>query len=1103
MAIKIFTAVFSILSLFLGSIESVSATAAVTAATGGSAISADTAGGSYTSLTGSVISEGATADIGTGTIILNVPSGFIFDTGGTAPTVLVTRIAGSGTNTRNINDVASGTSLAITSITTTQITFTVTASTSNGVRNSLTWQNIRVRPSAGTPLAIGNITKSGTSSIVGVTGSTNFGTLTEVAGAKSQITITTQPSSSAVVNTDFTTKPVVAIQDQFGNTVTSDNSTTITRTAVLSTQTCGGTAGSGTLTSTPASGAAVTAGVMTYTAMQYSFGESIKICVSSSGITSALSDAITVNNPTPTTTSISPTSKTAGDTGFTLTVNGTNFVSNSTVRFNGSSRTTTFVNSTQLTASILTSDLTTAGTFPITVFNTTPGGGTSNSQTFTVNVAGDTTAPAAISDLATSNATNNSIELSWTAPGDDNNTGTATTYNIRYSTSVITSGNFDSATAVTGEPTPSIVGTAESMTVSGLSPSTTYFFAMKTSDEVPNTSSISNVPSGTTTATPDTTAPAAISDLAVSSVTTSSATLTWTAPGDDSSTGTATTYDVRYSTSLITSPNFSSARQATGEPSPSIAGSSETFTVTGLSAGTTYFFAMKTSDEVPNTSSISNVPSGTTTAAGDTTAPAAIADLATSNIPTSSIDLSWTAPGDDNSTGTATTYDIRYSTSLITDGNFSSATAVTGEPTPSIAGTAESMTVSGLSANTTYYFAMKTSDEVPNASAISNVPSATTLASGDTTAPSAITDLALSNPTTSSIKLTWTASGDDNNTGTATSYDIRFSTAPISDGNFSSATQVSGEPTPQTAGTSQSMTVSGLSADTTYYFAMKTSDEVPNTSGLSNNPSLSTSSEVISPVIIPEPGAGGGVLPTQVLFSGQAYPGGRVKFFRRSAIDVQEQNIFVLDTETTADSNGKFSKQFLALLQGTYFFAVEAQDKDGRSSGILGFTADLIGTGKLLAENIFTPPTVGFDPPEVTRGKDLKVLGYASPNSAIEVEVDRILRYNTKAKSDGSYEIFINTSRYSAKDHFLRAWQIDSSGRQSPISSLKSFKITLLANPRADFNSDSIINIVDWSIFLFRWRATDVDLKKTIDLNGDGKVTGADLSSFLKAIKGL
>src|SRR4029079_1529215 len=82
--------------------------------------------------------------------------------------------------------------------------------------------------------------------------------------------------------------------------------------------------------------------------------------------------------PVPTITTLSPASVTAGAANFTLTVNGTNFVAGSVVRFNGSARTTTFVNSTQLTAAILATDIVNSGNVPITVLNPAPGGGTSN-----------------------------------------------------------------------------------------------------------------------------------------------------------------------------------------------------------------------------------------------------------------------------------------------------------------------------------------------------------------------------------------------------------------------------------------------------------------------------------------------------------------------------------------------------------------------------------------------------------------------------------------------------------------------------------------------------------------------------------------------------
>ena len=452
-----------------------------------------------------------------------------------------------------------------------------------------------------------------------------------------------------------------------------------------------------------------------------------------------------------------------------------------------------------------------------------------------------TTAPADVTDLATGTVTTSSVDLSWTAPGDDGATGTATTYDVRYSTSTITAGNWASATQATGEPAPSVAGSAETLTVTGLSESTTYYFAIKTSDEVPNESAISNVPNATTA---DGTAPADVTALATGTVTTSSVALSWTAPGDDGATGTATTYDMRYSTSTITAGNWATATQATGEPAPSVAGSAETFTVTGLSESTTYYFAIKTSDEEPNESGLSNVPSAATA----TTAPADVTDLATGTVTTSSVDLSWTAPGDDGATGTATTYDVRYSTGTITAGNWATATQATGEPSPSVAGSAETFTVTGLSLATTYYFAIKTSDEVPNESAISNVPSSATAADG--AAPADVTDLATGTVTASSVALSWTAPGDDGATGTATTYDVRYSTSTITAGNWASATQASGEPAPSVAGSAESFTVTGLSGGTTYYFAIKTSDEEPNESGLSNVPSAATARTLALPLYL-------------------------------------------------------------------------------------------------------------------------------------------------------------------------------------------------------------------------------------------------------------
>ncbi|MDB5234238.1 MAG: hypothetical protein JWR44_1231 [Hymenobacter sp.] len=90
-------------------------------------------------------------------------------------------------------------------------------------------------------------------------------------------------------------------------------------------------------------------------------------------------------NPVPTISTLAPSSATAGDPGFTLTVNGSGFVSGAVVSFNGTNRVTTFVSATQLTAAILAADVATAGSYNVVVTNPAPGGGASAAAVFTVN----------------------------------------------------------------------------------------------------------------------------------------------------------------------------------------------------------------------------------------------------------------------------------------------------------------------------------------------------------------------------------------------------------------------------------------------------------------------------------------------------------------------------------------------------------------------------------------------------------------------------------------------------------------------------------------------------------------------------------------------
>ena len=124
------------------------------------------------------------------------------------------------------------------------------------------------------------------------------------------------------------------------------------------------------------------------------------------------------------------------------------------------------------------------------------------------------------------------MTLDWTAPGDDGNVGTATTYQIRYGTSrPDTTGSAAAGPAGTALmnswwasalplpgilPAPLVAGSAQSVTVAtGLNWNTTYYFILKTCDEVPNCSGYSNLASKTFGPPPDETPPASVYDLRV------------------------------------------------------------------------------------------------------------------------------------------------------------------------------------------------------------------------------------------------------------------------------------------------------------------------------------------------------------------------------------------------------------------------------------------------------------------------------------------------------------------------------------------------------------------------------------------------------------
>jgi hypothetical protein len=108
---------------------------------------------------------------------------------------------------------------------------------------------------------------------------------------------------------------------------------------------------------------------------------------------------------------------------------------------------------------------------------------------------GDTTPPAAVTDLRLQSIAGSILTVAWTAPGDDGTEGTATQYDVRYATTAITEATWDACQQVATVPTPVAAGSEQTVAIDASAKADVYV-ALKAADEVPNWSGLSNVVSG-------------------------------------------------------------------------------------------------------------------------------------------------------------------------------------------------------------------------------------------------------------------------------------------------------------------------------------------------------------------------------------------------------------------------------------------------------------------------------------------------------------------------------------------------------------------------------------------------------------------------------
>jgi hypothetical protein len=350
--------------------------------------------------------------------------------------------------------------------------------------------------------------------------------------------------------------------------------------------------------------------------------------------------------------------------------------------------------------------------------------------------------------------------------------------------------------------------------------------------------------------TADTEPPAAVGDLAASVTGAGSVRLAWTAPADPTpeGTGAAVHYEVRR---IAAGPEAfaweSGVTVATGDPGA--AGSPVANAVSGLAAGSTQTFAVRTGDAAGNLSAVSNLAT-VVLPAPDTLPPAPVTDLGASVLGPGSVRLTWTAPADSTPTGAGTVavYDLRRLGGEPGSWSFASGVPLGTDP-PGAPGTPQSVTVTDLPPGSAQAFALTSLDRAGNTSALSNVVEVLLPEPPDTTAPAAVTDLGAALQADGQALLTWTAPADDR--GSAAAYLVyRWDGDPGSP-SLDAATLLSAPPAPAAPGSPESWLAGEVAAGTAATFALCSVDAAGNVSPLSGPATLDRTGEDVTPPAAP------------------------------------------------------------------------------------------------------------------------------------------------------------------------------------------------------------------------------------------------------------
>ncbi|MFZ6036405.1 MAG: dockerin type I repeat-containing protein [Patescibacteria group bacterium] len=235
---------------------------------------------------------------------------------------------------------------------------------------------------------------------------------------------------------------------------------------------------------------------------------------------------------------------------------------------------------------------------------------------------------------------------------------------------------------------------------------------------------------------------------------------------------------------------------------------------------------------------------------------------------------------------------------------------------------------------------------------------------------------------------------------------------------------------------------------------------------------------------------------TIIQFSGLAYPGGTVTI---------RQDGIVIATPT-ANSSASFSSSTI-VTPGTHTYTLVGQDTQGRIGATVSYTLTF-GEGTTTAvSNIFLGPTMALSIASITEAESVVVQGISVPSSTVTMYIVSTLagggsasqQFTVTANAQGAWTRTIAGSTLSAGSHIItpRATSGAQTSVDGPALVLAVAAVDqCAASTPGDINCDGSVDIVDFSILLYFWNATNPSQARA-DINADTTVNVIDFSILL------